>query len=303
MNFYRSLFLLPFLAACATQSDLEVFEYTPSEILQKSSSSEWTTLASENLLYMELKNGLVVLELTPEFSPLHTKNIAKITDLKYWDDLVVMRSQDNYVAQWGDAEEKKKKFFALHKNLISLRLNPEFEKNLDFNKITFTLAEPDSYAANVGYSGHFPVGYDANKMWLLHCYGMVGVSRDEDIGSGNGSSLYAVTGHSPRHLDRNITVVGKILYGMEHLSSLPRGKGRLGFYEDSKKHHPIKWARMGNNVSKKEKLKIEVLKTSTKTYRDWIAARKARKEKWFHRPAGHIDICNASPPIKINDKL
>ena len=49
--------------------------------------------------------------------------------------------------------------------------------------------------------------------------------------TGSGSELYAIIGHAPRHLDRNIAIVGRVIDGIEHLSSLPRGSGTLGFYE------------------------------------------------------------------------
>ena len=50
--------------------------------------------------------------------------------------------------------------------------------------------------------------------------------------TGTGGELYAVIGHSPRQLDRNIAVVGRVIEGIEQLSALPRGTEALGFYKE-----------------------------------------------------------------------
>jgi hypothetical protein len=56
---------------------------------------------------------------------------------------------------------------------------------------------------------------------------MVGVGRDVPADSGNGSELYAVIGQSPRNLDRNVTLVGRVIEGIELFSVLPRGTAAL----------------------------------------------------------------------------
>ena len=48
------------------------------------------------------------------------------------------------------------------------------------------------------------------KFWPVHCYGAVGVGRNYSPDTGSGAELYTVIGHAPRHLDRNIAVVGRI---------------------------------------------------------------------------------------------
>jgi len=69
---------------------------------------------------------------------------------------------------------------------------------------------------------------------------MVGVGRGLSPDTGSGAELYVVIGHAPRHLDRNIALVGRVVEGMEHLSSLPRGAGALGFYEEPEERTPIR---------------------------------------------------------------
>ena len=77
------------------------------------------------------------------------------------------------------------------------------------------MPDHDTYAPQTGFDGAFPAGSDGKSEWLLHCYGMVGAGRDNAPDSGSGVELYAVTGQAPRQLDRNITLVGRVVQGME----------------------------------------------------------------------------------------
>lgn len=295
------LILLMILSACTNSPKLERYPLSPSEVKKQSKKSEWREIKQENLVYMTLPKGQVIFELAPWFAPEHVDNIKNIVLSRFWDKAVVMRSHDNYVAQWGDEKEKRKNFFDNKKwNVKKKMTQPEFEINYPSWGYFQSTGDPDSYAADAGYFEEFPAAHDQQKekLWLLHCYGMVGVSRDVDPLSGNGESLYVVTGHSPRHLDRNINLVGRVVEGIELLTSLKRGKGRLGFYENKNDYVTIKKVRLGNELKKNQQKRFEILKTSSESYQKLIAAKKARKEEWFYRPAGHIEVCNARPPIR-----
>jgi len=98
---------------------------------------------------------------------------------------------------------------------------------------------------------------ESGQTWLTHCYGAVGVGRDNALDSGSGAELYVVTGHAPRHLDRNIALVGRVVSGMSLLSSLPRGTGPLGFYEKPEQHVPIRAIRIAADVPPEERTRLE----------------------------------------------
>ena len=192
---------------------------TAAQALALSKPSEWRALDPENSLYLELAAGRVVIELAPAFAPSHVANVKALAREGYFDGLAVLRSQDNYVAQWGDPTEKRPMKTGKPK------LPAEFTAPLD-PKLAFTrLSDGDLYAPVVGHSLGFPVAHDpeGKTMWLTHCYGMVGAGRDTDADSGSGSELYAVNGHAPRHLDRNVTLLGRVVWGMELLSTIKRG--------------------------------------------------------------------------------
>jgi peptidylprolyl isomerase len=267
------------------------------EILDASPASDWRTLDPARTLYLQLPAGRVVIELAPDFAPQHVANITTLAKEHYWDGLFVIRSQDNYVAQWGDPaeEDAKKKSIGNAKK----HLPAEFERKaggLPFVR----LPDSDGWAPEVGFSGGFPVARDpqADTAWLAHCYGMVGAGRDVAADSSDGTSLYAVTGQSPRMLDRNITLVGRVVQGIELLSVLPRGTGALGFYEKPEQYVTITSARMASDVPEAERTRLELLRTDSRTFATVVESRRNRRDEWYKRPAGHIDLCNVPLPVR-----
>jgi peptidylprolyl isomerase len=139
-------------------------------------------------------------------------------------------------------------------------------------------------------------------MWLVHSYGMVGSGRDNATDSGGGTELFAVIGQAPRHLDRNDTLIGRVVQGMELLSTMPRGPGNMGFYEKAEQRAPIKSVRVAADVPVSERTDLEILRTDTQTFQQVIEARRNRREEWFHVPAGKIEIVNVPLPVRVKNK-
>src|SRR5581483_7807517 len=103
---------------------------------------------------------------------------------------------------------------------------------------------------------------------------------------------------APRHLDRNVTLVGRVIQGMELLSSLPRGTGPLGFYEKAEQRVPIKSIRVASDVPAAERTELEVMRTDTPAFAAYVESRRNRREEWFKVPAGHVDVCNVPVPVR-----
>jgi peptidylprolyl isomerase len=269
---------------------------TAAEVLAGSSPSDWRALDPQNTVYLELASGRVVIELMPEFAPNHVANVLALTRGRYFDGLAIVRAQDNYVVQWADPapEDRKKPVGAAHRTLAA-----EFERPLRGLSIT-RLPDPDTYAAEVGFVEGFPVAADpaSGRAWLVHCYGMVGAGRDTDVDSGGGTELYVVIGQAPRHLDRNVTLFGRVVAGMERLSTMPRGTGQLGRYEHPEQYVPLSSMRVAADVPPAQRSNLEVLRTDTPTFLAYLEARRNRREDWFKVPAGHVDVCNVPLPVR-----
>jgi peptidylprolyl isomerase len=270
---------------------------TTAEVIANSKSSDWRRPAPEDTLYLEIPGGRVVIELAAAFAPEHAANLRALAKEHYWDGLAILRSQDNYVVQWGDPEEdaaKKRKF-----QQAKAKLPAEFDRaarDLPFTR----LADGDVYAPEAGWSGGFPAARDpkTGRAWLAHCYASVGAGRDMAADSSNGTELYVVIGHAPRHLDRNITLVGRVLQGMEHLSVLPRGTGALGFYEQAEQRVKIASIRLASDVPEAERVALEVFRTDTPAFDRLVEARRNRREEWFIDPVGHVELCNVPIPVR-----
>ena len=265
------------------------------ELLNAAAASEWREISPENTLYMELPGGRVIIELNAAYAPVNAAAVRALVREGYFDGSLVVRVQDNYVVQWARSENDERA-----KSMSTKTLKPEFVRAMD-PKLPFTrLAYPDTFAPEVGFSDGFPVARDRKlgQTWLVHCYGSVGVGRDNAADSGNGSELYAVIGQSPRHLDRNITLVGRVVQGIDRLAMMPRGTGAMGFYESPSESIPIRAVRIAADVPAHERVDLEALRTDSKTFALLVAARANRRESWFKVPAGRVDVCNVPLPVR-----
>ncbi|WP_417620733.1 peptidylprolyl isomerase [Parasphingorhabdus sp.] len=319
------------IATPALAQDTEKAENpSPNAIVDAAQASDWVKIAPSDLLVMDLapdaegpstSSGLrrVVIQLMPEpFSQGWIRNIRKLAAAHWWDGTSINRVQDNYVVQWGDAgydnpESGETEQKALPEGLETV---PESEYSVSDNDISkpreFIQANVhstkliplsrngiDAYAqTTMSYKGWAIARYHDGTNAPVHCYGAVGVGRNLSPDTGSGAELYTVIGHAPRHLDRNIAVVGRVIEGIEHLSSLPRGKGQLGFYADASKRVPITSIRLASELPVTDQPRFEYLDTEGETFAKYADARANRRDPFFIKPAGGADICNIPVPVR-----
>lgn len=274
----------------------------PAEIIAHSAATDWRPVDPENLLVMELADmpglagGQVIIELAPDFAPVHAANIRRLARAGWWHGATVYRVQDNYVAQWGNNDPQP----PLPDGVVA-QPPAEYERSAAGLAIR-PLGFPDSYAPVAGHVNGWPVGYDPGRgmAWLTHCYGTVGVGRDLAPSTGSGGELYAAIGHAPRPLDRNIAVVGRVIEGMALLSARPRGTGNLGFYraDHGETPIPIRSVRLAADMAEGERPRFEVMRTDTPTFAAYVRGRANRGGAFFQVPQGGIDVCNVNVPVR-----
>ena len=321
------------LAAPLSAQEADKPEYpSPNAIVETAPASEWVKITPSDLLIMDLAPDAegnarrVVIQLMPEpFSQGWIRNIRKLAAARWWDGTSINRVQDNYVVQWGDAgydnpesgetEQKalpegletvpesgysstgSQDIFLADAAVMSARIS-NCKANETAPKDCFVVKMDDPYAFGAGPLLGWPIGTDTQRFWPIHCYGAVGVGRNLSPDTGSGAELYTVIGHAPRHLDRNIAVVGRVIEGIEHLSSLPRGEGQLGFYEDASKRVPITSIRLASDFQAAEQPRFEYLSTEGATFAKYADARANRRDPFFIKPAGGADICNIPVPVR-----
>ncbi|GAM99557.1 peptidyl-prolyl cis-trans isomerase [alpha proteobacterium U9-1i] len=290
-------FLAVACASPATEQAAQTDTTTPppalADILAQSPASDWRAIDPNNTIYMELPRGRVIIELAPSFAPNHVANIRALARANYYDGGGILRSQDNYVVQWGRPDEDPKPLGAGLESVAGEIARPR--ASLPFTPF----ADPDTYADEVGFSDGFPAARNRQETWMTHCYGIVGSARGDGLNSGNAGQLYVVNGQAPRHLDRNITLVGRVVQGMELLSSTQRGTEALGFYATAAERTLIRSIRVASDVPAAERTNLETLRTDSATWARVVDSRRTRRESFFaNAPTGRLNICNIAAPVR-----
>jgi peptidylprolyl isomerase len=230
------------------------------------------------------------MQLAPDFAPRHVAALRALVADKRFDGGAITRVQENYVIQFRarivpNMPETGPK---------QAQTGPEWAYERPESGLKFTpLGHPDAFG-EAGFVSGWPVARDrkTRSLWPVHCHAMVGVGRDMPPDTGDGTELYVVIGHAPRHLDRNLAIVGRIIDGLSDHTSLKRGTGPLGTYEDESEYTPIIRAFfMPANTQ------YEYLATDSPSFAAYKTAR-ANRGSFFVRPAGTIDLCNVPIPLR-----
>jgi len=268
---------------------------TPNDIVASAPASAWKAIPPDDLMVIDLRSGgRVVVQLAPDFAPVHVANIKALARGRYWDGATVYRVQDNYVAQWGLNDSGK----PWPKDVVA---KPPAEYTRPLNGLRITpLGSPDPYAPGAGFADGWPVAYSTKAGWanLAHCYASVGVGRDLSPDTGTGGELYAVIGHGPRQLDRNIALVGRVVDGIDRFSTLPRGTEALGFYKDKAQYVPIASIRIASDMQAGERPSYEYMDTASASFARYLELRANRHDDFYIRPAGGVDLCNVQVPVR-----
>ena len=147
--------------------------------------------AKENIMILKLKDGDVKIEMFPDVAPNHVNRIKELANSGKYDNVVFHRVIDGFMAQTGDVE---------------------FGNSASDN---FNLRR-----AGTGNSELPDLKEEFND--LPHDRGTVSMARTSDPNSAN--SQFFICFESAPHLDRNYTVFGKVIEGMEFVDNIKRGE-------------------------------------------------------------------------------
>ena len=153
------------------------------------------TLAKEDTMILKLKDGNVIIELFNDMAPNHVKRFKQLSKEKKYDGVVFHRVIDGFMAQTGDVEYGN--------------------SNLE----TY-----DIQRAGTGGSEYPDLKAEFSNM--PHERGTVSMARSSDPNSAN-SQFFICFKASPS-LDRQYTVFGKVVQGMEFVDLIKRGEGSNG---------------------------------------------------------------------------
>jgi cyclophilin family peptidyl-prolyl cis-trans isomerase len=150
------------------------------------------TIAEENIMILKLKNGDVKIELFEDVAPNHVKRIKELADGGQYDNVVFHRVIDGFMAQTGDVQ------FGNSSN-----------NNFDLRR------------AGTGNSDLPDLKQEFND--LPHVRGTLSMARTSDPNSAN-SQFFICFNNEASYLDRQYTVFGKVIEGMEFVDMIKIGE-------------------------------------------------------------------------------
>jgi len=153
-------------------------------------------------MILKLKDGDVIIELFNDIAPNHVKRFKKLAQEKKYDGVIFHRVIDGFMAQTGDVE---------YGNTNSENYNER----------------------KVGTGGSDYSDLKAEFSDLPHERGTLSMARSNDPNSAN--SQFFICLKSASHLDRQYTVFGKVIKGMEFVDLIKKGEGSNGQVSDPDK--------------------------------------------------------------------
>lgn len=256
----------------------------------KEHQQKWQAIVQQNLLYLELKNGTVTIQLADFFAPRHVAYIRDLVKEGFYNGLPLYRVIENFVVQGGDPHET-------HKSKVKKTMKAEFERIID-KKAPFTLVQQgDLLAEQTGFIDGFAVGRSIkeNKEWLIHCPGVINLARGNHPDSGT-TDFAIMFGPSPRHLDRNMSAFGRIIDGWDAFYKVQRNPNSP---ESADK---IIRAYLGSSLAKEKQQTILVEDTNSPHFVNKVAQRRLYKNEFFHyKGNGNLDVCYLRPQVRVED--
>jgi len=189
------------------------------------SDGQWRALDPSNTLLIDTSKGRMVIEMRPEMAPKAVERIKLLTREKTYDGLQFHRVIAKFVAQTGNPNNKD------GGGTSYPNLPPEMVFRLPYQ--AFSQFAQNSSDASAGFIGSVPFqalpvteaiqkSNGAVRSWGAHCTGVAGMGRNEPRDSAN-SELYFMLDAS-RRLDRDYTVFGRVVLGLDVLLSIQHGE-------------------------------------------------------------------------------
>lgn len=284
------LVLAPFASASATPLE---GKKSGAEILAATTAEDWRPLDPENTLYIELESGRVVVALSTALGKPHAERMKALAREKFYDGLSFYRVIDGFVAQGGDPFEARK---TPSVGPIAALFEEPLAKGAGF----FALPDADGFARAVGFTDSLPVGYDkkTKTAWHLHCAGAIALGRNDE--KDTASTEFYIALQPQRYLDRNMTVFGRVVSGMEKVQALRRVEPPENEKDDI--GEKIVAIRVAADVPEQERTALEVLRSDRPVFAEFAEARRNRPEAFFYHRPDQLDICQFPTPVRPIEK-
>mgnify|MGYP003645643284 FL=1 len=178
---------------------------------QGGAEGAWRPVNPDNLVLLDTMTGTVAIELAPDAAPQHAAQFRTAVRSGVFEGEFFYRVVEGHVAQAGLEFEQR---------LVSWPELPlEAERTVAADGFV-PLGNADLFAATAGHRDGFAAGREGDQEWLLNCPGALGMARNE--APDTGAIEFFIPLASRRYLDRNYTVFGRVIDGMDNVHRLKR---------------------------------------------------------------------------------
>ena len=262
-------------------------------MIEAETGPDWRKIAPENLLVLKTAHGETLIELNPNFAPGHAARMRKLATDRALNNTEFYRVIDGFVAQTGlNGNDKSEDYPPL--------MN-ENERAIATDGSFTPLGNADLYAAEVGHLNGFAAArnMESGTEWLLHCPGAVAMARDTDPNSG--AADYYIVLDAQRYLDRNLTVFGRVVSGMEYVQMVRRGDREIesGVIQALASGDRIFTVTLASDMPEDSRPVVEVMKTDSNSFANAKRSKRVRRDPFFYNtPPEVVDICDMPVPAK-----
>lgn len=265
-------------------------------------ADSWQDIPQHQLVYLQVNDGakdvgVVVLQLADMFTPLTSARFRQLVQNRFYDGLPFYRVIDQFVLQAGlpEAESHPRRL-----NQKYPALPAEFSWPVRATDPYTAVQTGDLLAEETGFNHGFAVGRAKGREWLIHCPNLVNMARDANPASAT-TDFAMMQGQAPRHLDQNMNVFARVIWGAEILNLLPRGdKASGGILTAQQRRGVISQARLGTELPVAQQLPLQQQLTNSAEFQQMLQRRRERADEFYqYKGNGKLDICYLGAPVRL----
>jgi peptidylprolyl isomerase len=264
----------------------------PADIFAQSADEplpEWVELDPEYTLYVDVPAGRIIIALSKDLAQAHVDQMKILAREGFYEGLPFLRVIGGFIAQAGDPAEHTGDVASL-KDVGSAAdtLDAQFDEpwSRDLNFAPFRA--PDEYREQAGYINGFPAmrSLSEERVWLTGCTGAVGAPRDVDPNSA--TTGFWVAMQSMRYNDRNHTIFGRVVSGMDHVALMMRASAE----------HPSTWTlmesvRVAADLPQDQRTRLEIRNTNSAAFQDYLEDLRNPTYAWNARSPRRLSVCDS----------
>ena len=250
-------------------------------------ASDWVALDPENVLYVYVPDGRIDIALSKDFAQAHVARVKSLARQGYYDGFPFLRVISGYISQATDPFEfdlagyERRPFEA-----ESVTIQGQFDRPLTTGLSFVSLREPDEFGEQEGFVNGFPVMRSLNdgRVWMTGCPGAVGMPRDTDPDSG--TTGFWIAHQSMRQHDRNHTVFGRVVAGMQHALLMPPASA-----DDPSTWTVIDSVRVASDLPVDRQTAYRMRNTNAVSFAAHTDSLRNPETEWYQTLPRRLDVC------------